>query len=1037
MKRRITLFFFLSCLFSIPLCMYAQDVVVTGKVVSQADGMPLPGVTVMVQGTTTGVVTDGNGNYRVSATPASKLVFSQLGMKEQIVAVNDKTEINIRLSEDVNSLSEVVVVGYGVQKKSVVTGAISKVTAGDFESQPVTRLEQVLQGRTSGLTIASSSGQPGDGATVRVRGITSIGNNDPLWVVDGVVVDNGGIAYLNQSDIESVEVLKDAASQAIYGTRAAAGVILVTTKKGKAGDVRINYAGWYGIAAPARKLDLLNATQYATLRNEASVASGNGLVFTNPESYGQGTNWQSYIFNESAKRTNNELSISGGSEKATFYTSFGYQDQDGIVATDISHYTRANMRLNSTYTPAKWLTLGENIGYAYNKSIGLGNTNSEYGGPLSSSINLDPITPAVETDPAKASASPYNNINGVRRNDLGYPYGISPYVGQELTNPLAYESIRLGNNGWGHNIVGNIFAEVSPIKGLKLRSTVGSKLAFYGSESFTPKFYLNSSTINSENSFNRGINRRFDWNIENTAAYTRTFSKHNATILIGQGAYAENRVFSSSITYKNIPVDNFDDASMNYTIPADQITAGGGEGQLHTISSLFARLNYNYDEKYLLEGIIRRDGSSRFGGNNKYGYFPSFSLGWVPTRESFWPQNEVVNFLKIRGGYGVVGSDSFGDNAFLSTIGGGRSYSFGNQDGYVSGYSPNAPSNPDLRWEETSQTNIGLDVTLFKDVTFTTEYYKKKTTGILQTTRIPAYVGAIANPYGNVGDMENSGVEFELGYRKQLGEVNFSVNGNFSTLKNQVTYLGDGIEYLSGGTGFASSAYPITRTAVGEAYNSFFGFQTKGIFQNQAEIDNYTGVKGKIQPNAKPGDFIWADTNDDGSITEKDRVFIGNPTPSYQFGFTASAGYKNFDILLFGQGSGGNKIFQGLRRLDVSNANWTTKALSRWIGEGSSNTYPRLVQGDPSGNFNNPSDFYLEDGDYFRIKTLQIGYTFSNSLISKAGMKKARVYLTGENLVTFTQYTGFDPEIGGGSFSIDRGIYPQARTFLVGLSVGF
>ncbi len=1015
---------------------YAQDLVVTGKVTSQADGIPLPGVTVTLQGTKVGAVTSLTGEYRINANSNGTLAFSQLGMKTQTVSIKGQTVINIGLLEDIGLLNEVVVVGYGVQKKSVVTGAISKVSGAEFESQPVTRLEQVLQGRTSGLTIASSSGQPGEGSTVRVRGITSIGNNDPLWVVDGVIVDNGGISYLNQSDIESVEVLKDAASQAIYGTRAAAGVILVTTKKGKAGDVRVNYSGWFGTAKPARKLNLLNATQYATLRNEASAAIGGGVVFSDPASLGVGTDWQSQVFNQSAFKMNNELSFSGGSEKSTFYTSFGYQDIDGIVATDISKYKRANLRLNSTYKVAKWFTIGENIGYAYSKSIGLGNTNSEFGGPLSSAINLDPITPVVETDPAKASASPYTNAN-VIRNGLNYPYGISPYVGQELTNPVAYTQTRLGNYGWGHNIVGNVFAEVSPVKGLKLRSTVGSKLAFYGDENFTPQFYLNTSTINTDNTFTRGINRRFDYNLENTASYTRAFSKHNVTVLIGQGAYAENRVYSSSITYKGLPVDNFDDASMNYKIPAAQITANGSEGQLHTISSLFARLNYNYDEKYLVEGIVRRDGSSRFGGNNKFGVFPSFSLGWVPTRESFWPKNEIVNFLKIRGGYGVVGSDAFGDNAFLSTIGGGRSYSYGDQDGYLSGYSPNAPANPDLKWEETSQLNVGLDATLFQNLTFTAEFYKKKTTGLLQKNRIPSYTGAIDNPFANVGDMENSGVEFELGYNKKVGEVDLSLNGNYSFLHNEVSYLGTGIEYLSGGSTFQSSSYPITRTAVGEAYNSFFGFKTMGIFQNQNDIDTYTGPLGKIQPDAKPGDFRWADTDGDGAITQTDRVFIGNPTPTYQFGFSASAAYKNFDILVFGQGSGGNKIFQGLRRLDVTNANWNTQALSRWTGEGTSNTYPRLAQGDPSGNFNSPSDFYLEDGDYFRIKTLQLGYTFSNKLISKIGMKKARIYLTGENLVTFTKYTGYDPEIGGASFSIDRGIYPQSRAFLLGLSVGF
>ena len=1038
MRKGVLHALIMLCVFAPPLALFAQTLKVTGTVTATADGRPLPGVTVSVQGTSTATSTDDSGYYSIAVPESgSILVFQQLGMERYQQVITTSGTLDVVLNTDESTLEEVVVVGYGTQKKSVVTGAISSVKASDLESMPITRVEQALQGRTSGLTIASSSGQPGSSSTIRVRGITTFGNNNPLWVIDGVVVDAGGIGYLNQSDIESIEVLKDASSQAIYGARAAAGVILVTTKKGKAGDIRVNYNGFYGVSAPAKRLSLLNATEYATLRNEASLAAGNGAPFTDPASYGKGTDWQDLIFNDNAQRHNHEFSISGGNDRSTFYASFGYLGQDGIVATDISKFRRTNIRLNSEHKIAKWLKIGQNVGYAHDKSIGLGNTNSEFGGPLSSAINLDPITKAVITDPNEAAGAPYAG-NPVVRDAFGNPYGISNLVGQEMSNPLAYMQTRLGNNGSADNIVGNVYTEITPIEGLTIRSTFGTKLSFWGSESFTPIFYLNSSTSSSQTSFNRQMNRGFDWNLENTVSYTRAFNDHNITVLVGQGAYKDNQSRNLNVTYFNVPVDNFDDASLNYNVPTDQRNASGSEGSGHTVSSLFARVNYNYRERYIVEALVRRDGSSRFGSNNRYGVFPSFSLGWNVSNEDFLAGNEVINSLKVRGGYGVVGNDNIGDFAFLSTIGSGRNYTIGNSGSYIVGYSPNAPSNPDLKWEETSQTNIGFDAVLWRNFNMTFDWYRKVTTGILQNPRIPGYVGAISNPAANVADMSNSGIELELGYNNRFGELDFSVNGNVSYLENEVTNLGAGIEYLSGGQSFQSSSYPITRTALGQALNSFYGFQTMGVFQTQEEINNYVNSDGNlIQPNASPGDFKWADINGDGVITEDDRTFIGDPTPNWTYGLTLSFSWRGFDALIFGQGVSGNKIFQGLRRLDMTTANYQREALGRWTGPGSSTSYPRLNDADPNDNFTNPSDFYLEDGSYFRLKTVQLGYTLPTQLSQKIGLQKARVYLMSENLFTATKYSGYDPEIGGGVMSIDRGIYPQARSFMVGLNIGF
>ncbi|VXD19502.1 TonB-dependent receptor [Marinoscillum sp. 108] len=1015
---------------------YAQDIRVTGTVTDVETKEGLPGVTVLERGTSNGTITDAEGNYTLTLpTEYATLVYSFVGFTTQEISLAGQTRIDVALEMDIQSLEEVVVVGYGAQKKSVVTGAISSVKASDLETLPVNNISQSLQGRVSGVTIAANSGQPGEGSTIRIRGITTLNNNDPLWVVDGVVVDNGGINYLNQSDIASVEVLKDAASQAIYGARAAAGVILVTTKSGKSGRMNIDYNGYYGVSGPARKLNLLNATEYATLRNEALLADGKAPRFADPTSYGEGTDWQDEIFNNGAKRQNHELSLSGGNENSTFYFSFGHLEQEGIVSTEISKYKRTNLRLNSTHNLKKWLTVGENIGYAHNESIGLGNTNSEFGGPLSSAINLDPITPVVITDPTVAGAPPYSN-NPVVRDAQGRPYGISDIVQQEMLNPLAYAQTRLGNHGYADNIIGNVFAEIKPIDGLTLRSTMGAKMAFYGNRDFTPVYYLSATNQNLDKArISGGLNRRLDWNVENTISYTKSLGGHNFTVLVGQGAYKDNMTYSFGVTKANIPVDNYDDASFIYNVTTDDITASAGEGVIHTVSSLFTRLNYNFDEKYLFTAVVRRDGSSRFGANNKYGVFPSASIGWVTSNEGFWQRNQIINFLKVRGGYGVVGNDNLGDFRFLSTIGSGRNYTFGNGDASINGYSPDAPANPDLRWEQTSQLNIGFESTLFNDFTLNADWYRKETTDILRTKPIPRYTGVIGNPYANIGDMENMGVEIELGYRKSLGDVNLNVSANASYVENKVTNLGD-VEFYN--TSSVQNMGTMARMAVGQPINSFFGYERLGIFQTQSEIDAYVNDEGGlIQPDAQPGDFKWADRDGSGDIDPEDRTFLGSPIPDWTYGVNIKLDYKGFDLLVFGQGVQGNQIFQGLRRLDINAANYQTAALGRWTGPGTSNDFPRLTDDDPNKNFQYASDFYIENGSYFRLKVVQLGYSLPQSLLDNIKVRKARFYVMAENLFTFTEYTGYDPEIGGGSFGIDRGIYPQARSFMVGLNVGF
>ena len=1012
----------------------------TGTVADKT-GETLPGVSVVVKGTTNGAATDINGAFKLtSAKETETLVFSFVGYDSQEVQAKAGIPLKVTLGTTSVGLSELVVIGYGVQKKSVVTGAISRVKSTDLENMPIVRIEQALQGRTTGVSVATSSGQPGASSTVRVRGTTTINNSNPLYVIDGVPIDNGGIDYLNSDDIESMEVLKDAASAAIYGTRAASGVIIVTTKKGKAGALKgsagsmnVTFNAYLGTQSPAKKLDLLNATDYATLRNEQSVNGGGPVIFENPAALGDGTDWQSTIFNNSANIQNYELSVSGGNDKSNFYTSLGYFTQEGVIASSISNYKRLNLRFNSAHKVKDWLRFGQNIGYSHIKSQGSLNTNSEYGGPLSSAINLDPITQSVITDPAIANSPPYSN-HFVVRDGNGNPYGISNIVVQEMTNPLAYIQTRQGNYGWSDAMVGNIYAEIEPIKGLKVRSDFGAKLAFYGDESFSPICWLNASTYTTNNSFYRANNRNFIWNWDNTVSYTRSFGKHNATVFLGTSAYVES-AYGVNAVYKNLPVNTFEEASMNYAVVASDRVGGGWESPDHKISSIFARLLYNYNEKYLFTGIIRRDGSSRFGSNNKYGIFPSVSVGWVASRESFWPENKVVTFVKVRGSYGVNGNDNIGDFQYMATVGGGRNYTFG-EDIYTIGYSPNAPSNPDLKWEQTSQLNLGFEMTLFQNLTLVFDWFNKTTSGMLQQVILPGYVGTNGYPIGNVGSMTNKGVELELGYSKKIGDFDLKFSGNGSYLKNEITDLGT-VDYITGAT-FQSSAYEISRMAVGHPIGAFYGFEVLDIFQSLSQVQGYVDKNGKmIQPNAKPGDFRFADLNEDGKIDANDRTFIGDPTPTWTYGFTINAAWKGIDLMIFCQGVAGNDVFNGLRRLDIPTANWTSDAMGRWTGVGTSDTYPRLVQGDPNGNFSKPSTFFLTNGSYFRFKTVQLGYTIPKKIVEKAGMQAVRFYVSANNLFTFTKYQGYDPEIGGSSYGIDRGVYPQARAYMVGLSVTF
>ena len=1032
---------------------------ITGTVVDVQDEA-IPGVSVVVKGTSNGTVTDAQGHFELNnvADASNKtLTFVYLGYQTKEEAIGQNTHFNIVLHENLQQLDAVVVIGYGVQKKSVVTGAISQVTSSSIDNKQITRLDQALQGMTSGVTVAQSSGAPGAAQTIRIRGTTSINNSDPVYVVDGVVM-NGGIEYLNPNDISSIEVLKDAGSAAIYGTRAANGVIIITTKKGNLNTpTRINYDMQMGIQGPVNKVKLTNATQYAMLRNESVINDGGMVPFPSPAIYGTGTNWQDEIFSDNAQYQNHHISLNGGSDKSTYFLALGYIGQNGIVSPSLTYNDRWSLTTNTSFKVGKYVTVGENLSYTYSKSF-LGNmsANTEFGGPLTSALNMDPITPVYVDATTGATYPQY----ALQTNDGRY-YGISQYVGQEATNPVAWEQAQAGYD-WSHNIIGNGYINVNPIQGLNLRTQINVKKAFWGHEGFTPLYYLNANTNNTNQvSHVRNTEQNLTWNWDNTISYDKKIGLHSLGIMAGMSALKQNAQHSY-ITYLGEPVTNFDDASFHYNLPLEQRIGSADDDQIYGLVSYFGRLTYNYDERYLFMGILRRDGSTRFGSNNRWGTFPSVQLGWVVTREKFFPEETALDNLKIRLSYGTVGNDmSLTDFQFTSIISGGgnKNYVFGNNNLAI-GYSPSAPSNPDLKWEQTRSLDAGFDAILLKNFTLTFDYYYKKTKGMLMQVQIPGYVGYSVQPWANVGDLSNKGVELEAGYAKNFGrDFRLNVKGNISYNTNEVTFLGDGKEYLDNGAIWQNSAYPLTRIAVGQPAGAFYGFKNLGTFKSQDEINayGYTDSNGNFQlyqPNAQPGDFKWwknPDNPDDGGkgvIGQGDRTFTGDPTPHWMYGLTLNFGWRNWDLMAFGQGVWGNQIFQAYRRLDITNANYPIEALNAWTILNPNSNYPRLSDRDPNGNFNNPSNFYLQSGAYFRLKTLQVGYSLPKAWMSAIGFQRVRIYGSVSNLFTVTKYTGYDPEIGGKTginqngkntenYGIDYAIYPQAKTFVLGLNVEF
>lgn len=1051
MKKLLSVLFLLSFTLA---AVYAQNIQIKGTVVSGTDNEPLPGVNVVVKGnTSTGTITDFNGTFTLSAPADAILSISYIGFKSQEIAVKGHKDIKIVLQEDSETLDEVVVVGYGVQKKSVVTASIAKVSADDLASTAPVRMDNALKGLASGVTVTSSSGQPGAAAQIRVRGVGTIrtenGAADPLYIVDGMPLE-GGLDYLNPNDIASIEVLKDAASGAVYGARAANGVILVTTKTGKIGKTKVTYDFSYGWQSAWKKRDVLNASEYALMINEGAINAGIAPKFSDPYSYGQGTNWQDEVFNNNAPMMNHQVSVSGASEKVNYLFSLGFYTQDGIVGGnfDRSNYERLTLRSNTQYTlfdeskERNWLNslkVTSNLSYARIKSTNF-DDNSTWGTPLGSALALSPILNVYdETEEAiKAqfdkygTTAEYTPVYDPRNGKL---FSIPGEFG-EMSNPIAKLSLP-GDKHWSHKFVANFSAELQLWDNLKFKTSYGADLSFWGYDGYRPLYYLRSGESSTQSS---AYSRKEDgtvWQLENVLMYDKSIDKHSFSVLLGQSAKKSSGSYlygsRNNITNYSRP---YIDASTGLAANADRDAAGAPSVDA-TLASIFARASYNYDERYMLQVTVRRDGSSRFGPNNHYAVFPSFSLGWNLTNEKF--MNKRPNWLtttKIHLSWGKNGNENIGNFKYTVLTSPGNNAIFGSSENVINGVKASGLANPDLKWEESEQLDFGLDFGFFNNaLTFTADYYKKKTNGMLMEMNIPFYVGE-AKPIGNVGKMENSGIELEAAYKFRVSDWNFRVSANASYLKNKLIEYGNesGWENLDSfqGTG------DISRAENGKPFPFFYGYKTAGIFQNTDEVKAYKNDKGELlQPTAVPGDVRFVDVDGNGIIDANDRTDIGKGMPDWTFGFNLGVSWKNFDLNMMWQGTAGNDIYDATRRTDIATSNLPSWMLNRWTGEGTSNRIPRFVQGD---NVNwQSSDLYVYDGSYLRLKNIQLGYTLPAALTQKVFISSLRFYVAAENLFTFTKYHGFDPEIssGGTSLGIDYGVYPQARVWTIGASLSF
>ncbi len=979
-----------------------QENEVSGTV-TDLDGLPLAGANVVVDGSTTGTQTDFDGNYTISVSEGDVLVFSYIGFMAKSVTVASSNTINVQLKEDLQELDQVVVIGYGAQKKSLLTGAISSVDEKALSNNSFTRAEQALQGRTPGVYIVPNSGAPGASPAVRIRGVSSNGNADPLYIVDGLRTRD--ISSIDPNDIENMEVLKDAASSAIYGAEGGNGVVIITTKSGKLGRSEFAINTQYIVNSILNNSEYMNASQYKEYYDLTDNSQFD-------------TNWLDEVF-ETGYANRHNISYSSGSEKSKTLVSASVLDQDGVIVTDKDSFKRYSLRINGEHKVNDWLTIGNNISYIHSERSAI-RENDQTNGVLSSALRMDPLTPAVYPNVASISDASLGLISDrfdiVLRNRDGNIFGISPVV--TSMNPLARIASTEGETKT-NRILGSIFGDIKFSGALKFTSRLGFNSNTSNFHRFTRQFQYSpnhrgdQSEVYEENRFS------FFWQWENFVTYSKDFGDHNVNVVAGVSAQ-ENTFRSTDLSAGPTTVNDIRYGEFDFIANQNGSKVFGTEGK-SSQGSYFGRVQYNYKERYLLQGTLRRDAASNFflPSENRWGTFPSFSAGWVVSNEDFFPQDSnVINFLKFRGSWGENGSLSnlgnFDYLGFLSS----KDLNYTDGEGnLITVIEPRQLTNLDLTWETSEQLDLGIEAKFFNSkLSIVMDYYKKTTRDLLTVNTPPLEAGNKAS-FINAGDVENKGFEFSLGYNDTVGEdFRYGLNFNFSTLKNEVVGLNSSVDRLAGTV--SNNNWTSTWLEEGFPIWYFRGYKTDGI-------------------DATTGEPIFVDTDGEEGITAGDETYIGDPHPDLIYGANINLGYKDFDLNVFLQGVSGNEILNGIIRTDNGNINLPINYYNgRWTPGRTDATWPTVAH---TGNAYR-SDLLVEDGSYTKIKQIQLGYTLPESITDKLPISKFRTYISLENYFTFTNYSGLDPEIGASannSIGVDKGFYPTPRSFIFGMSLSF
>lgn len=994
---KLSLLFFL--LFSLPDPASAQDRIIRGKVTSADDGEGLPGVNIQVQGTTRGTVTDFEGNYSLELQAGDNtLLYSFIGYQTATVEVGSRSVVDVALELDIEELQEIVVVGYGTVRKSDLTGAVASVKSEDITKIPNANPVQALQGKVSGLQILNSSGDPGAAPVVRLRGITTLNNNNPIFVVDGVIIEEGNsLDFLNANDIESVEVLKDASATAIFGSRGSNGVIIVTTKRGAKGDVRINYSAEQGWETIAKKIDVMTGREFAQYVNDITPGTYNNLDLL------PNVDWQDEIYSSYTPISSHSLSMSSANDKVDYYFGLGYFGQEGILPE--SELKRLTTKINTTYKVTKDINVGLNLSVALKNKL-------NPPGVVATALRAWPIDEPFGTDPNTGERI-FKEVNG----------GGNALAAIEYSN----------NNTKSFESVGNIYADYKFLDGFTFKTSYQFTFGLDKNRAFTPEFFVAPLQQNETSDLSVSYGERSFLLWENTLSYDKEIGIHRINAVAG---YTTQTVRGESLggTTQNLLRD---DPSFWYLDAGQQdLETTFNSGSHSSILSMLFRANYVLSDKYLFTATFRRDGSSKFGPNSRYGNFPSVAVGWNISDEPFFPQTKFVGNMKIRASWGVVGNDKINYSSQYSLISSGADAVFGTNEALNPGASYSSGGNPNLKWEETEQFDVGMNFDMLNS-RFTAEldYYVKNTNDILVSLEPVGYtgIGAFGTITYNVASVRNKGFEFNLNWQDDIGNFSYKVGALGSTVSNEVLNLGQNIGadslVVAGDLG---NGQQVSRTAVGLPIGFFYGYDVIGVFQNQEQLNSTPHLF-----NQGVGDFIYRDANGDGVLNADDRVMIGSSIPSFIYGFSAEVGYKGVKLSADFQGQSGVDIYNGKQAVRFSLLNYESKFNERWTGENSTNEHPRAASG--GVNFS-PSNYFIENGSFLRLRTLTLNYSFPSSLIDKLSIGSLAVYARATNLFTQTRFTGYSPDLGADSALdgvIDRGVYPTTKIYSLGLNVTF